>query len=133
LDAAVVLFRKEHFQTILVSGATGKEGVPEGTAMKRYLVASGIPDSAVIVDDQGVDTYASAQNTAAMLQSRQWKSVFVITQFYHVPRSKLALSKFGISPIYHAHARYFEARDIYSIMREIPAYLSYLLRPAQEK
>ncbi len=28
------------------------------------------------------------------------KGVFVITQYFHIPRSKLALSKFGITPIY---------------------------------
>ncbi len=29
--------------------------------MKKYLVQIGLPESAIIVDDQGVDTFASAK------------------------------------------------------------------------
>lgn len=128
LDKAATLFQEGYFPKIIVSGGTGKEGVPEGTAMKRYLVTAGIPESAILVDDQGIDTQASAKNTVAILKSGHGKSVFVITQYFHVPRSKLALSRLGVSSIFNAHPRYFEARDIYSIVRELPAYLKYLIR-----
>jgi len=130
LDKALSLYRDGYFPKIIVSGATGKEGVPEGTAMKKYLVQAGVPESAVIVDDQGVDTFASAKNTAEILRAGKSKSILVVTQYFHIPRSKLSLSRFGISPIYNAHPDYFEARDIYSILREGPAYLKYFIRPA---
>jgi vancomycin permeability regulator SanA len=128
LDTAAALFQKGYFPMIIVSGGAGKEGVPEGTAMKSYLVGEGIPASAILVDDQGVDTQASAEHAAAILHQRNLQGVFVITQYFHVPRSKLALSKLGVSPIFNAHPRYFEARDIYSTARELPAYLKYLIR-----
>jgi vancomycin permeability regulator SanA len=130
LDKTAELYKAGYFPKVIVSGATGKEGVPEGTAMKKYLVQAGIPASAIIVDDQGVDTFASAENTARILKAENLKSVLVVTQYFHIPRSKLALSKFGITPIYNAHPAYFEGRDFYSTLREVPAYLKYLLRPA---
>lgn len=132
LDTAAEWYRSGHYPTIIVSGATGTEGIPEGTAMKNYLVASGIPEDAVVVDDAGVDTHASARNAAAILRQTGGESVFVITQYFHIPRTRLALSKFGIARIHHAHPRYFEARDLYSIAREIPAYARYWLRPREE-
>lgn len=128
LDKTLALYKEGYFPKIIVSGATGKEGVPEGTAMKKYLVQAGILESAIIVDDQGVDTFASAKNTAAILKAGKLKGVVVITQYFHIPRSKLALSRFGISPVYNAHPDYFEARDMYSTLREGPAYIKYLLR-----
>lgn len=128
LDTAVDLYRQGYFPRVIVSGGTGIEGVPEGTAMKRYLVAAGIPEAAVVVDDLGVDTRASARNTASLMQAGQWKSVFVITQYFHIPRCRLALSQSGVAPVFHAHARYFEARDFYSIARELPAYVKYLVQ-----
>lgn len=128
LDTAADLFQKGYFPKIIVSGGTGIEGVPEGTAMKNYLVSEGIPSSAILVDNRGDNTQASAENTIAVMQTEQMKSVFVITQYFHVPRSKLALSKLGVSPVYNSHPRYFEARDIYSTVRELPAYLMYLAR-----
>jgi vancomycin permeability regulator SanA len=131
LDKAASLFRSGYFPKIIVSGGTGLEGVPEGTAMKRYLVEKGVPETVIIVDDQGDDTEASARNIAVILKSRSLESVFVITQYFHVPRSRLALSKFGISPVYNAHPSYFEMRDIYSLVREVPAYVIYALRSSE--
>ncbi len=128
LDKAATLYKEGYFPLIIASGGTGKEGVPEGTAMRNYLVGEGVPASAILVDDQGVDTQASAKNAAAFLHQENLQGVFVITQYFHVPRSKLALSKLGVSPIFNAHPRYFEARDIYSTVRELPAYLKYLVR-----
>ena len=127
LDTAADCYKQGYFPRIIASGATGREGVPEGTAMKRYLVDQGIPEDAVLVDDEGVDTRASAENAAVILREKGWKSVFVITQYFHIPRTKLALRKQGVSDVYHAHPRYFEARDLYSIVREVPAYVKYLL------
>lgn len=131
LDTASRYYQRGCFKKIIVSGATGKEGVPEGTAMKAYLIRAGIPEAAILVDDEGVDTWASAANTAAILRSENASSVFIITQYFHIPRTQLALSKFGISRHFHAHPRYFEARDLYSIFRELPAYLVYLSRSAK--
>jgi uncharacterized SAM-binding protein YcdF (DUF218 family) len=96
--------------------------------MKNYLVSKGIPATSILVDDQGVDTQASAKNAVLLLQAGQMKSVFVITQYFHVPRTKLALAKLGVSPIFNAHPDYFEARDLYSLVRELPAYLMYRMR-----
>ena len=93
LDTAVTNYQKGYFPKIIVSGGTGIEGVPEGTAMKSYLISAGVPDEAIIVDNQGVDTKASAQSTLVLLNSNQTKSVFVITQYFHIPRTKLALKK----------------------------------------
>ncbi len=128
LDEAADQYRKGYYPKIIVSGGTGIEGVPEGTAMKNYLVSAGIPSSAILVDDLGINTHASAVNTASIMKDQQMKTVFVVTQYFHIPRSKLALSKLGIEPIFHSHARYFEIRDIYSTAREIPAYFTYLSR-----
>lgn len=62
LDTCVTQFQGGNFKLIIVSGGTGKEGFPEGTAMKSYLVRNGLPEDAILVDNQGVDTYASARN-----------------------------------------------------------------------
>lgn len=131
LDRTAELYREGWFPLIVVSGATGVEGFPEGTAMKNYLVSVGIPADVIMVDDLGFDTWASARNTSRILKDHHAKSVFVITQFYHIPRSRLALSRFGVTTIYNAHADYFEGRDTYSTLREIPAWLKYRLRPTE--
>lgn len=39
----------------------------------------------------------------------------------------LAMRRMGITPVYSAHARYFELRDLYSTAREVVGYPAYLL------
>ena len=130
LDTAAKYYKNGNYPKVIVSGGTGIEGIPEGTAMKKYLVSLGIPPEAILVDNEGVDTGASAENTLKILKSKQMKSVFVVTQYFHIPRSKLALKKLGVTELYNAHPRFFELRDIYSTAREVPAYLKYLLPSA---
>lgn len=129
LDTAAEHYALGHFPKIIVSGGTGVEGVPEGTAMRNYLVGLGVPQKAILIDNMGVDTRASVENTIAILNSTQLESVFVVTQYFHIPRTKLALKKSGVSEIYNAYPRFFEGRDFYSIAREVPAFLKYLVVP----
>lgn len=129
LDRALALYRDGDARSIIVSGGVGREGVPEGDAMKLYLVERGVPASAVIVDNAGANTWATARNAAAIMQTHRMTSAIVVSQHFHIARTKLAFRKHGFL-VGGAHARFFELRDLYSTAREVPAYVKYLLRPA---
>ena len=94
--------------------------------MQNYLISQGIPAEAIVVDNDGVDTYASAVNTQKILRARELRSVLVVTQYFHIARSKLALATVGLDPVYAVHARHFEPRDFYSTLREIAALAKYM-------
>jgi len=128
LGRALELYQNGWTSHVLVSGGTGVEGVPEGTAMKRWLVLQGVPEAAIIVDDAGVDTRATAHNTAALMRAHDLHSVIVVSQYFHISRTKLAFAQEGLPGVGSAHPDYFEARDLYSIAREIPGYAGYLLQ-----
>ena len=128
LDRTVELFRAGLFPAVIVSGGIGREGYDEAAVMRDYLVSEGVPKAQIFTDNEGVSTYATAKNSLLILRDRKMRSVLVVTQYFHVPRTKLALRRFGISPVYSAHARFFEWRDIYSIPRELAGYVSYAFR-----
>ena len=128
LDKTLELYRAGYFPTVIASGGVGKEGFDEASVMRDYLVSHGIPKERVIVDGTGITTFASAKSTALIARQQQLSSVFVISQYFHLPRSRMALERFGISTVYSAHAQFFEVRDIYSSLRELIGYLSYLFR-----
>ena len=127
LNRALDLWENGTVEAIIVSGATGKEGVPEGDAMRRYLVGQGVPVDRIIVDNAGVDTAATARNTASIMATRDYHSAIVVTQYFHIPRARLAMQREGIETG-TAHATFFEARDLYSTARELVAYPVYFLR-----
>ena len=106
---------------ILVSGGLGKEGHFEGDVMKTYLIELGLPEDHILVDNNGMNTDASAKNTKHIAKERGWTSAIVVSNYYHLLRSKIAFQNSGIPEVYVTHAKYTEIRDVYSILREIPA------------
>ncbi|BDA69811.1 hypothetical protein RIVM261_089910 [Rivularia sp. IAM M-261] len=133
LDKTIQLYQQGLFANVIVSGGVGIEGFDEAVVMKQYLVAHGIPETRVYVDSNGNTTYLTAKNTARIMKENNWQSVMVISQYFHIPRSKLALNKFGISQVYSAHANFYELRDVYSTAREVVGYASYLFRTYDAK
>jgi vancomycin permeability regulator SanA len=130
LDKAVELYRAGWFPEIIASGGIGKEGYDEAAVMKTYLVSHGIPEERVFADNNGVTTFASARKTREILREKKLSSVMVISQYFHIPRAKLALKRCGIVTVRGAHANFFEPRDIYSLLREVPGCIEYWFRRA---
>ncbi len=128
LERTVELYRGGYFPAVIASGGIGKEGFDEAAVMRDYLVSHGIPADRVIMDNRGATTFMSARNTVEISRQQGFHSVFVISQYFHLPRTRLALERFGIPAVYTAHARFFESRDIYSCPRELFGYLRYFLR-----
>ncbi|APA67865.1 YdcF family protein [Janthinobacterium sp. 1_2014MBL_MicDiv] len=128
LDAALAQFQAGRAPRILVSGATGKEGFDEAASMARYLQARGMPAGAILEDNQGWTTDATARNAALLMRAHGWRTAMVATQYFHVPRFRLALERSGIDVSGNVHAPYFELRDLYSIPRETVGYLVYYVK-----
>jgi len=128
LDVALKQFQERRAPRILVSGATGKEGFDEAAAMARYLLRHGVPAGAIIEDNQGWTTDATARNAAQLMRAHGWRTAMVATQYFHVPRFRLALERAGITVSSQVHAPYFELRDLYSVPRETVGYVVYFMR-----
>jgi vancomycin permeability regulator SanA len=127
LDRAAQLYQDGIVPLIIVSGGPGIEGFDEGEVMRDYLAASkGIPVDRIVVDSLGYNTGATARNSAAIMRARGLTSATVVTQYFHISRTRLALRAQGIDPIRTAHARLLEWRDVYSTLREVAAMVAYL-------
>jgi len=126
LDKADQLFQQGMFKYVIVSGGTGKEGYSEARVMADYLVGQKkVPREAIILDEYGNNTQATAQNSAAIMKERGLTSAVVVTQYFHITRTRYALRRACVAMVSTAHARYFEMRDLYSIAREaiaVPVY-----------
>lgn len=128
LEAAVAVFRQRHCPHLVVSGGIGKEGYDEALVMRDYLIAQGVPLSAVTMDNKGDNTRATALNFAAVAGQRGWRKVMVITQYFHIARAQLALRQCGFAEVATCHARHCEWRDAYSLVREMVGLFAYVLQ-----
>lgn len=129
VDVAYDLYQKKKVKYIFVSGGVGKDDLyPEGTGMKKYLLKKGVPDSAIIVDDQGINSFQTAVNFLRWKKDHQCTSVYIVSQFYHAARCELVFKKLGIADtIYHASSKQYSVRDIDGAFREVPAFYKYLI------
>jgi vancomycin permeability regulator SanA len=126
-DKAIELFNEQRVKYIIVSGGVGKEGFSEGTKMHDYILKNGVPDSLILTDIKGNTTEATVKNYVALNRFRKFSSVTVVSQFYHITRTKKMLSDSGIENVYGASPNYFEWRDIYSTTREFLAFYWYCI------
>jgi vancomycin permeability regulator SanA len=103
-------------------GGLGKEGFLEGEKMKEYLIGKGIQDSLIIVDNKGNNTTATVVNALQMRDSLHYNSIIVVSQYFHVTRTKMLFRKEGFENISSVSPDYSEYRDFYSLFREFFAY-----------
>ena len=127
LDEARDLYRQGYFPIVIVSGGVGPGGYDEPAAMRAYLVRQGVPDGAIVLDRGGVNTRATAVDTAGWMRARGVGRALVISQFFHLSRSRLAFERCGVRTIYTAHGRRFSSRDVYGLGRDTAGYLVYWL------
>lgn len=132
LDRALALYQAGEVPTIIVSGGQTPGYPHEAGVMKDYLVARGVPASAVVEDRGGVNTFETARFVAAYARAQGLGSVVAVTHYYHLSRTKLALRRFGVPGVIGAHAKVaLEAREPWSWLREVVGYYVYLVRPVE--
>lgn len=127
LECGLLLYENGRVKKIIVSGGLGKEGFYEGDKMKEYLVQKGIPETLIIVDNFGNNTLATVENTIKLKKKLNFESIIVVSQYFHVTRTKMLFKKRGFNTITSASPYYFEIRDFYSIIREFAAYYTELI------
>jgi vancomycin permeability regulator SanA len=116
------LYQSGRVKTLIVSGGLGREGYYEGDKMRDFLLQNGVPRTAIVVDNHGDNTDATVRNTLRLQDSLHFRSVLVVSQFYHLTRTKMLFRERGFTSVSGASPAYFEARDAYSLLREFFAY-----------
>ena len=128
LGTARRLYEQRLVGHVIVSGGFGKEGFDEAAVMKRYLAAAGVPDTAILVDSQGLNTTRTARNAGMLMRERGWATADLVTQYFHVARARWACRREGIRVVGAQAPRFFEPRDLYSLAREVIALPVYVMK-----
>lgn len=92
LDKAYEVWQKQPCLVTLCGAQGGNEPVTEAEAMRDYLLAKGIPEEDLLLDDSSYTTRQNLRNAAALLRERNVSKVLIVTSSYHLPRA-LALAE----------------------------------------
>lgn len=118
LDRTLALYKDGIVPMIIVSGGPGVPAHPEPIVMRDYLVAHGVPSSAILLDSTGINTAATARNTVPLMNEHHFQSVLIVSEYFHIPRTRLAFAQQGIHNVHYASAGYPRPRDLLAIARE---------------
>ncbi len=80
---------------LVLSGGPGDGRVHETEAMLGMALELGVPREAILLDDEGVNTHATVENTAPLFEHIGAGSVLVVSHFYHLPRIKMSYQRLG--------------------------------------
>ena len=95
--------------------------------MKQYLVQQGVPAEDEIADNDGKNTYFTAEDYLKWNEKEKYQSVIIVSQFYHITRCKYIFHKVGIPHLHHVSSDVYSWRDIPGTIREVPAFYKYLI------
>lgn len=84
VDTALELFNQNKVQQFLLSGDHKTDDYNEVDAMNNYLLNKNVPQSKIILDHAGYDTYDSMYRSSEIFDI---KEAIVVTQKFHLPRT----------------------------------------------
>ncbi len=98
LDHVLTLWNMGVSKLVVTTGGNQPgDRFTEARASADYLIASGIPESAISMEDIGATTLQSLQGVAEIMKSRGLASVEIVTDPYHALRSRLIAQDLGLS------------------------------------
>jgi uncharacterized SAM-binding protein YcdF (DUF218 family) len=99
LDHAVELWRRGMAPRIVLTGGVGVgDTTSEAAVSRKYVIGEGIPDSAILLETTGRTTRESLRSVAVMLQSRDSRSVILVSDPFHMLRLDILARRFGLVP-----------------------------------
>ena len=78
---------------IIPCGGLGQHPPTEAAMMRELLIADGVPDDAITLEDESTTTLENIRNAAALLAA---PDVIIVTDAYHAPRALLTARHFGL-------------------------------------
>ncbi len=91
------LLRQDHAKTAIVSGGSDASiSVVEAVALRNQLVAWGIADDRVIVEDKARNTRDNAVESARIIHERGFTTVLIVTSAFHMGRARGCFRAVGI-------------------------------------
>lgn len=94
-DHAIDLYKNGWATLIIFSGAAeDKTGPSNAEAMKTRAIEAGVPESAIIIEEESETTKQNAQNVGRIFNNNNISSAILVTSGYHQRRTYLEFERY---------------------------------------
>ncbi len=98
LDHAMGLYARGMARWVVLTGGTAEgDTASEAVVSRAYLLQSGVPDSVLLLENEGRTTSQSLRRVAAMLRARDLEQVILVSDPFHVFRASLVARRHGLA------------------------------------
>ena len=99
LDHALDLWNRHLASLLILTGGTGAGDTTSEAAVGRtYARKRGVPDSSILVENEGRTTSESMRAVAGMLEVRGLQSALLVSDPFHMLRLRILARRFGFIP-----------------------------------
>jgi uncharacterized SAM-binding protein YcdF (DUF218 family) len=99
LDHALDLWNRHLASLLILTGGTGSgDTTSEAAVGRNYAKKHGVPDSAILVENEGRTTSESMRAVAGMLEVRGLQSALLVSDPFHMLRLRILARRFGFTP-----------------------------------
>jgi len=114
---------------LILTGGSTRFHYVEAEVMARTARAQGIPESAIFVEDQALDTIQNACYSDKIMRQHGWTSAEVVSSDYHLPRAAMIFGQLPLEWRMHAAPsvwRWSRYRRVVTPLRETLSTVRYL-------
>jgi len=132
LDAVLDAWNAGLAEYVVVTGGKMEaDRFTESEASRTYLVDHGVPESAILMESNGRNSWQSMQGAAEVLAPVNVERVLIVSDGFHLFRLKAMAKELGLDPIAKAATdspiRPNSANEFNYIVREAAATVAFLL------
>jgi len=100
LDHGVSLWKRGLARWLVLTGGTGTgDTTSEAAVSRRYVLRQGIPDSIILLENEGRTTAASLAAVANILSIRKLNRVILVSDPFHMLRLQILARQYGLQSV----------------------------------
>ena len=98
IDHGITLYEEGYVDRLIVTGGTADQGEEsDASAAKKYLLSRGIPEEAVLMEDQSSITQENLENSKAIMEENGYETAIIVSDPLHMKRAMLLAEDAGIT------------------------------------
>ncbi len=94
---AIELYRAGYAPALILSGGVGGNPPSEARVMKQIALSVGVPESALVLEEDSRSTEENLTNSKRLMDARGWRTALIVSDPFHLLRAETIARDLGMS------------------------------------